>query len=332
MPSKVRGMRLTAIYFTHNNYKEGELEALQASDLYKYGIVGKEVAPETGTPHLQGYVQLKKRQLAKSAFNALAAHFGARPHMGKPDGSQKQNKEYCSKGGDFVEWGDARGAKQGNRGDLDAMRDAIIAGKSWEELAMEHTAAHARYHKWGEKLRQCIKIREAKEALRAQMEKCTLRTWQTNAFEQLAAQDDRKVLWVMDSIGGKGKSFLAKWLCVMHDAFYIEGGKKADISYAYDLQETVVFDLSRQTEEFVNYSTIESFKNGVIFSPKYESKTKFFKPARVIVFSNWAPDRKQLSADRWDVIDLDRRTMHQQVREPRIDNTFVFTDDTIIKQ
>jgi len=118
------------------------------------------------------------------------------------------------------------------------------------------------------------------------MEKAELREWQQEAIKLLYGQDERQVLWIMDSKGGKGKSFLAKWLCVMWDAFYVEGGKKADISYAYQMQKTVVFDLSRQTQEFVNYSTIESFKNGVIFSPKYASTTKFFTPARVIVFSN----------------------------------------------
>ncbi len=323
-------MRVIAFCFTLNNYSDGDIDAIQASGLYKYGIVGKEIAPTTGTPHLQGYVQLHKRAGMKAAFKRFQAHVTNHASLRVAKGDCDQNRVYCSKEENFVEWGTP--SRKGQRTDLDAMRDAIIDGKSWEELAMEHTAAHARYHKWGEKLRQCIKIREAKEALKAEMSKAVLRTWQTSALEQLASQDDREVLWIMDSKGGKGKSFLAKWLCVMHDAFYIEGGKKSDISYAYDLQETVVFDLSRATEEFVNYSTIESFKNGIIFSPKYESKTKFFKPCRVIVFSNWAPDRRQLSEDRWNVVDLDRRTMLEQVRRPRIDNTFVFTDDTIIKQ
>ncbi len=322
---------MRAFRFTVNNYGEGDLDAIKGSDLYSYGIVGKEIAPKTGTPHLQGFLQLVKRTRKKRIIKDLAEITSTHPWVGPADAGVDKNKVYCSKDGDVAEWGTAR--TKGQRSDLTAMRDAIINdGASWEQLAIDHTAAHARYHKWGEMLRRCIKIREAKEALKADMSKAVLRTWQTSALELLAKQNEREVLWIMDSTGGKGKSFLAKWLCVMKDAFYIEGGKKADISYAYDFQSTVVFDLSRATEEFVNYSTIESFKNGMLFSPKYESHMKMFKPAQVIVFSNWAPDRRQLSADRWNVIDLDRRTMHEQVREPRIDNTFVFTDDTIIKQ
>ena len=222
--------------------------------------------------------------------------------MEKAKGNAKSNKTYCSKENEFIEWGTL--PTPGKRMDLEAMKEAIIDGATWETLAKEHTAAHARYHKWGERLSKEIKTREAKEELKALMKTKTLRPWQQHALNRLASQGERTVLWIMDSTGGKGKTFLAKWLCVMQDAFYIEGGKKADISYAYDFQSTVVFDLSRQTQEFVNYGTIESFKNGMMFSAKYESTMKVFKPAQVVVFSNWAPDKSQLSADRWEIIDF----------------------------
>jgi len=316
---------MNAFIFTLNNYKEDDLAKIQASELYKYGIVGKEVGT-TGTPHLQGYLQLQKRTRANTVWKAFNAITGHRARTEQAKGNAASNKTYCSKGGDFVEWGEA--STTGKRMDLVAMRDAIIDGASWETLAMEHTAAHARYHKWGETLRKEIRVRKAKEELKALMETKTLRAWQENALEKLANQSDRKVLWIMDSTGGKGKTFLAKWLCVMRDAFYVEGGKKADISYAYDFQETVVFDLSRQTQEFVNYGTIESFKNGMMFSAKYESSMKIFKPAKVIVFSNWAPDTSQLSADRWEIIDLEQRTVFEQART-HISNDFIFTDDCL---
>ena len=56
-----------------------------------------------------------------------------------------------------------------------------------------------------------------------------------------------------------------------------ENGKSADIKYAYDGQRCVVFDLSRSQESHVNYEVIESVKNGVVFSTKYESQMKVFK-------------------------------------------------------
>jgi len=287
---------MRAFCFTLNNYGEADLDNIQASELYSYGIVGKEVGEEEKTPHLQGYLQLKKQTRKKAAIKALAKLCSNHPHVTKADGTAAQNRVYCSKGDDFTEWGEAR--SKGKRMDLIAMRDAIKGGASWVQLAEEHTACHARYHKWGDRYAVELKIEAAKAELKAAMELVKLRVWQQSIIDLLDKQGDREVLWVVDSIGGKGKSFLAKWLCVMRDAFYVESGKKADISYAYAFQKTVVFDLSRATEKFVNYSTIESFKNGIIFSPKYASTTKFFTPAKIVVFSNWAPDRSQLSEDR----------------------------------
>jgi hypothetical protein len=52
------------------------------------------------------------------------------------------------------------------------------------------------------------------------------------------------------------------------------------------------------------YSLMESFKNGRIFSPKYESISKTFKPCHVVVFANFIPDHSKLSQDRWLVKNL----------------------------
>lgn len=94
---------------------------------------------------------------------------------------------------------------------------------------------------------------------------------------------------------------MARWLIATEEAFYISGGKTADIALAYAQQQLVIFDFARDQEERVNYHCIEKFKDGLIWSPKYNSKTKIFRPPHVLVFSNFEPDRTKLSADRWDV-------------------------------
>jgi len=126
MPSK---MRTTAMTFTVNNYREGDLDAIKGSDLYKYGLCGKEVG-ESGTPHLQGYVQLKKRTAWKTAVKNFQALVNNRAHLDNAKGSWEQNKAYCSKDpeADFVEWGTR--PQRGKRMDLEAMRDAIKEGAS----------------------------------------------------------------------------------------------------------------------------------------------------------------------------------------------------------
>ena len=64
---------------------------------------------------------------------------------------------------------------------------------------------------------------------------------------------------------------------------------------------TVIFDLSRTQVDKIDhiYDLMESFKNGHIFSPKYDSVVKTFSPTHVVVFVNFIPDHTKLSQDHW---------------------------------
>lgn len=123
------------------------------------------------------------------------------------------------------------------------------------------------------------------------------------------------VSWYWCGRGNSGKSFLADWLEVWRDAFVVTGGKFADIAYAYDLEEYVVFDFARDQQERFPYKLVEDFKNRRIFSTKYESRLKRAARCKLIVFSNFAPDKSKLSADRWDVHDVGGAENWQAVQE-----------------
>jgi hypothetical protein len=41
-----------------------------------------------------------------------------------------------------------------------------------------------------------------------------------------------------------------------------------------------------------------------LWSPKYQSSVKRFKPAKVLCLANWKPDETKLSMDRWDRISI----------------------------
>jgi len=61
---KTKDSRVRHIGIVWNNYPDNHLELLQEFyDKIKgnYFIVGYEIAPNTGTPHIQGYVQLSNR-------------------------------------------------------------------------------------------------------------------------------------------------------------------------------------------------------------------------------------------------------------------------------
>jgi len=85
--------------FTLNNYTYQEYSDIKGLAC-KYLIVGKEVAPTTDTPHLQGYVVFPTRKTL-GALKKLSA----RAHWEIAKGTSDENYEYCSKGGDFAEVG-----------------------------------------------------------------------------------------------------------------------------------------------------------------------------------------------------------------------------------
>ena len=92
------------------------------------------------------------------------------------------------------------------------------------------------------------------------------------------------MIWYVDDVGNSGKTYLVtEGKCMRY-----ENGKSADVKYAYNGQETVIFDLSHSQETHVNYEVIESIKNGVVFSTKYTLEMKVFKTPHVVIRANFA--------------------------------------------
>ena len=96
---------------------------------------------------------------------------------------------------------------------------------------------------------------------------------------------------------------MSGYLQTHHNAFIVSGGKVADIAHVYNEEPIVIFDLPRTMADHCDhiYSMIEKFKDGCIFSVKYESRTKVFDVPHVIVFANFEPDLSKLSNDRCQV-------------------------------
>ncbi len=67
----------------------------------------------------------------------------------------------------------------------------------------------------------------------------------------------------------------------------------------------VVFDIPRAAKNDITYEGIEGIKNGLFFSPKYESSQCAFNPPHIIVMSNMEPQYGEMSRDRWVVRCLD---------------------------
>lgn len=137
-----------------------------------------------------------------------------------------------------------------------------------------------------------------------------LRPWQNELVEEIKKEpDDRTIIWYVDEHGGKGKTTLCRYLVVNHDAIYINGGKGNDILHVtaemlklkHMCSQLILFDFPRTLEGKVSYSAIESIKNGLFMSTKYEGGLININSPHLVIFANWAPDVTQLSEDRWDI-------------------------------
>ncbi len=269
------------------------------SDKICYICYGMETCPKTQKKHFQGWLQFHKKQRitgVKKFFKSKKIHVEACKD------NENDNDKYCQKDNEYYKWGEY--ASQGARTDLETIYKRIEDGLTELEISREFPLEHAKFHK---AFRRKIKLEQDDQALdklKSGFADANLKTWQQIALNELLAQNEREILWIVDPEGNKGKTFLGKYLCAIYDAFYIRNGKSADIAYAYNNQKIIVFDYTREQEERINYQCIENFKDGMLFSPKYESTTKIFSPCKCIIFSNFHPDKSKLSSDRWHIIYL----------------------------
>jgi hypothetical protein len=83
--------------FTLNNFLNEDLEMFSSivPNNCSKCVIGKEIG-ESGTPHLQGYLEFKDKKRPKSVFNC------DRIHWEKAKGSAADNLSYCSKDGEVV--------------------------------------------------------------------------------------------------------------------------------------------------------------------------------------------------------------------------------------
>lgn len=118
--------------FTLNNYTDEEYSGILRSleCLTDYFIVGKETGDQ-GTPHLQGYCAFKKRYRFTGAKKAISP----RCHIEVSRGTPADNRIYCSKEGDFYEFGTCPTGTQGGRPKKDRdqlaveFRDSLVRGR-----------------------------------------------------------------------------------------------------------------------------------------------------------------------------------------------------------
>nr|QKV51236.1 putative replication associated protein [Crucivirus sp.] len=131
-------------FYTFNNYTEADYIALKAYDNYTYHICGKEIAPTTGTPHLQGFIVFKKN-IRFSTFRNKISERNFFTETMKKKSTPLQAANYCLKGeGTSRDPKNFNGFEQGSleiqepnpgkRNDIWECRDAIAANPKLDVL------------------------------------------------------------------------------------------------------------------------------------------------------------------------------------------------------
>ena len=281
------------ICFTLNNYTQDEYDYILALNVFKYLVVGKEIG-ESGTPHLQGYATL----VSQMRFNKVKNLF-PRCHIETRKGSHKQASDYCKKDGDFVEKGTP--PSSGKRTDLDDVKQMLDNGATEKEIADAHFGSWVRYNK-SFKAYKALCVGPKKVPVHK------LYPWQEELFSRLRLpSDDRLIVFVVDLTGNKGKSWFSRYTQeLLKGVQVMKPGKYADMAYELDSTSLIVFiDCSRSKTEHLNYDFLESLKDGAVFSPKYESYTKYFSVTpHVVVLMNEDPDYEKLSTDRYSIVNI----------------------------
>lgn len=245
--------------FTLNNYSEIEVNEVKSwiERLCKYFVVGFEKG-ENGTPHLQGYVEFKSRK----RFTEISK-FNPRLHWEKAKGNREQNREYCTKSGNYTMTAEELSINEQIR--LENLQDYQgITWKPWQQQILDiiDTTPDRRTINW---------------------------IWEETGGVGKSFLCDYILLTRCCIKSGGKKDDVYHQVATM----IFEEKKKPEI---------IILDIPRHNIEYINYGVLEDLQSRVIQSGKYEGHRINMPKTHVIVFANVEPDYYKFSADRWNVI------------------------------
>lgn len=297
-------MQCTAFILTVNGVTSDVAHALPQHPDERYAAWQLEKGVNGGNIHVQAYLELRVKKTFANVIKVFTDAGWPHPHVEKRRGSPEQARDYCTKEDTREDgpWfrGDFGHGGQGKRNDIGDAVKFLREGGSKRDLIDEHPMVLARYPRFVEQV-----IADTREQKRVKLTDIVPRDWQQPILDMVnEPPSSRQILWVYDETGGAGKTYLARHLIDKYDAFYSNGGKTGDIAYSYNYEPIVIFDFTRDSENYVNYQCMEALKNGIISCNKYESTTKKFDTPHVIVFANFLPADNKLSKDRLVVLEL----------------------------
>lgn len=283
--------------FTLNNYSDAEVEVLRAlAPTVKYIVFGREIAPDTLTPHLQGFVIF----FSPIRLNACKLAVSNRAHLEVARGTSDQAATYCKKEDAFEEFGSVPVAGKTNR--YDDFKQWVLEQPTKPTTYNVANTFPSLYLQNGRIMEFVDIIYPALNVVEGE-----LRPYQQHLVDRLALPPcDRKIIFVVDERGNTGKTwFTKKYMSLFPDSVQqLSVGKRDDIAFAINESKRVFFfDLPRSSAEFLQYTVLEQLKNQAVMSNKYQSRNKVLEHIpHVVVFMNERPDMNKLSSDRYEII------------------------------
>lgn len=153
-----RSFRCRGWCFTINNDTYEDLDLLLNCDKFDYMIIGFETG-ESGTDHIQGYIHFTNAISQKSVKKIIP-----RGHLAGARGTPDENVKYCSKDGDFYEFGEK--PKPGNRTDIEEIKRLIAEGTTMEYIMDNYPSDYIRYFKGMEKMRNLVEKKKIKREVK----------------------------------------------------------------------------------------------------------------------------------------------------------------------
>lgn len=310
-----RDICITSYDTTINWFKDWTKEP---KSIVSYIIIQGEYCKDN-KQHIQGFIQFN----GQKRLDQIKKFFGDNTmHIEKRYGTVEQARDYCKelKNGvwhNYEEYGEITIKEQGKRTDLIELTEQLKQGERLHDIILNNDDNNQKllalkYYKPLKIIEREIRQDIIKNQLKDDYTNIQWKQWQQDILDLLdQTPDTRKIHWVYDKEGNKGKSYLSKYLQIHKDVYYITGGKQNDILYGYNNQSIIIYDLARTYADNMEhiYTTIENFKNGMYLSTKYETEQRIFKIPHIIIMANFKPDEGKLSNDRWDFKDLDRDTL-----------------------
>lgn len=260
--------------FVVNNYTDADVEKIISSSSSTYPIiVFQDEIGETGTRHLQGVLSFAVGEKGRPLVEWVHIMGHGRMSWRKVK-SIKHTRKYCCKDKDRY---------NGHSQDV---------------------AKPVRYFRGWKKPRDLEII-----------EYNILWDKQKAIVDMFAEPEDarfgRNIYWFWESVGNWGKSIIVAHLIDCRGALMLSG-KTNDIFYAISCYvdrvgegpEIIVLDIPRSHLHYVNYTAIESVKNGRFFSGKYEGGMVQINRPHIICFANEPPNIDTMSHDRWKIREL----------------------------